>query len=266
MSDTETRKNSSKRTQGSKKKSFQKGEIVTIARSCVVEDDLNPRYISPANAERLKKSIRNNGLVGPLVWNSQTGHIVGGHQRLDALDELMGDNGDYDLQVVKVDLPLKEEIKLNVVLNNGDSMGVFDFAKLDWLANEFSIDVKTEFGFSQEVVDLQFPDLKENNSFLEVENAVPARRVADEAEIAKMKELKKETREKLKESRNEIGDYKTEAKGVLTLVFETETMKRNFLSDIGLEDSNCVFIDDFLESYDEFMKKGDSSETSESQE
>ena len=68
------------------KKGFQRGESRKIQRTQVVLDDYNPRYISPANAQRLKKSLKDNGLVGTLIWNKTTGHIVGGHQRLGVLD------------------------------------------------------------------------------------------------------------------------------------------------------------------------------------
>ena len=38
--------------------------------------------------EKLKDSINTFGYVEPLVWNSKTGNLVGGHQRLKILKPL----------------------------------------------------------------------------------------------------------------------------------------------------------------------------------
>ena len=54
------------------------------------------------------------GLVQSIVWNRRSGHVVGGHQRIDALKAL----GKTEAQVVVVDLPEAEEKALNVTLNN----------------------------------------------------------------------------------------------------------------------------------------------------
>ena len=45
--------------------------------------DYNPRTISEHQAEALKRSLDRWGFVEPIVANKRTGHIVGGHQRLD---------------------------------------------------------------------------------------------------------------------------------------------------------------------------------------
>lgn len=199
-------------------------------------DDFNPRFISAANAERLKKSIKDNGLVGHLVWNRTTGHIVGGHQRLEALDSLMRTDN-YQLEVLEVQLPLKEEVKLNVVLNNTDNQGEFDFSALSELATQFDLDVSADFGFSDEVIDIQFPAIAEIGAVGDDGEPV-VEKVASPEEIARMKELKKEVREKLKAERNETGDYNTEAKGILTIVFDRESAKKQWMIDHGADGDN----------------------------
>lgn len=237
--------------------------MVRIKRSQVVEDDLNPRFISEENAKRLRKSIKKNGLVGHLVWNKHTGHIVGGHQRLAAIDSLTRKE-DYELDVLEVDLPLKDEVRMNVVLNNTDNQGYFDFGQLQRLSEEYKLDVGEDFGFSDEVIDIEFPDLQKD---LEKDGGAPAPVYEASAEdIAVMKEKKKETREKQKEAREELGDWRTEAKGVLTLVFEKESEKKKFLSEHGLdENSNVVHIFEFLDAIEgkipppEEPEDGDSS-------
>lgn len=184
--------------------------------------------------------------MGHLVWNRTTGHIVGGHQRLEALDSLMRTEN-YQLEVLEVQIPLKEEVKLNVVLNNTDNQGEFDFSALSELATQFDLDVATDFGFSDEVIDIQFPAIAEIAAVGEEGEPVPEK-VASPEEIARMKELKKEVREKLKAERNETGDYNTEAKGILTIVFDRESAKRQWMIDHGVDGDeipNVMHIYDF---------------------
>jgi DNA modification methylase len=59
--------------------------------------------------------------VQPIVWNSRTNRVVGGHQRFDALKSL----GKTEAQVVVVDLPEAEEKALNLTLNNPAITGEF---------------------------------------------------------------------------------------------------------------------------------------------
>ena len=53
--------------------------------------DYNPRKdLQPGDAEyeKLKRSLTEFGYVEPVIWNSTTGHVVGGHQRLKVLEDL----------------------------------------------------------------------------------------------------------------------------------------------------------------------------------
>src|SRR6266851_3871514 len=81
----------------------------------------NPRTITSQAARGLRASIRRFGLVQPIVWNSRTGHVVGGHQRIDALKSL----GRTEAHAVVVDLPESEEKALNITLNNPAITGEF---------------------------------------------------------------------------------------------------------------------------------------------
>ncbi len=75
---------------------------------------------------KLEQSLREFGLVEPLVWNELTGHIVGGHARLGILKSL----GVSEVPVSVVRLTPEREKALNVVLNNREAQGKFDSAKL----------------------------------------------------------------------------------------------------------------------------------------
>ena len=48
----------------------------------------NPRKIKSSELEKLKKSIETYKCYEPLIVNSRTWHVVGGNQRLRALNEL----------------------------------------------------------------------------------------------------------------------------------------------------------------------------------
>ena len=93
----------------------------------------NPRRPLPATARRkLRASLERFGLVEPLVWNERTGHVVGGHARLDILKEL----GVAEVPVSVVRLTDAEERALNVVLNNQEAQGRYDPRKLTAVLEE----------------------------------------------------------------------------------------------------------------------------------
>ena len=78
--------------------------------------EYNPRKnLKPGDAEyeKLKRSIQEFGYVEPVIWNSRTGTVVGGHQRL----KVMIDLGYTEVDCVIVDLDINQEKALNVALN-----------------------------------------------------------------------------------------------------------------------------------------------------
>ena len=80
--------------------------------------------------EKLKNSIATFGYVDPIVWNSRTGNLVGGHQRLSVLLE----QGVSEVEVSVVDLALEDEKALNLGLNK--ICGDWDQDKLAVLLDE----------------------------------------------------------------------------------------------------------------------------------
>ena len=78
--------------------------------------DYNPRKdLQPGDPEyeKLKRSIEQFGYVEPVIWNKQTGRVVGGHQRLKVLI----DSGITEVDVVVVDMNTEKEKALNIALN-----------------------------------------------------------------------------------------------------------------------------------------------------
>ena len=67
------------------------------------------------------------GLLEPLVWNETTGNLVGGHQRLAAIDALEGSEN-YYLDVSAVQLSDVAEREQNIALNNPSLQGDWDEA------------------------------------------------------------------------------------------------------------------------------------------
>jgi DNA modification methylase len=125
----------------------------------------NPRKdLRPEDPEykRLLRSIDEYGCVQPLVWNSRTGNLVGGHQRL----KILLAKGIKESYVSIVDLPLEKEKALNIALNK--ISGQWDTDKLNTLLNDlFKIDdFDIEFtGFDLPDVENMLADtLKEENA------------------------------------------------------------------------------------------------------
>jgi DNA modification methylase len=95
----------------------------------------NPRKnLQPGDAEyeKLKKSIESFGYVDPVVWNSRTGNLVGGHQRFTVLLA----KGLTEVETSVVDLSLEREKALNLALNK--VQGDWDKNKLALLLDELS--------------------------------------------------------------------------------------------------------------------------------
>ncbi len=89
----------------------------------------NPRIaLQPGDIafEKLKRSLDEFDLVQPIVWNRRTGHVVGGHQRLEVLKH----QGHSNVDCVVVDLTIEREKALNVTLNNASVASDWDADKL----------------------------------------------------------------------------------------------------------------------------------------
>jgi DNA modification methylase len=105
----------------------------------------NPRKdLKPGDSDyaKLERSIDEFGCVEPLVWNKQTGHLVGGHQRFKILIA----RGAAHVDVSVVDLPLAQEQLLNIALNRVG--GDWDRDKLAQLLDDLSKAPDLDLGLS----------------------------------------------------------------------------------------------------------------------
>lgn len=139
---------------------YQRFETVRVWRHELRPHPKNPRTIGKKQEQRLRGKVKDVGLVQPLIWNRRTGHLVGGHQRMEVLDRLEKYNAltrenDYQLDVSACELSDSQELEMLVFLNNPSAGGMFD---LDLLA-DLNLSAGIDFagmGFDQIDVDLMF--------------------------------------------------------------------------------------------------------------
>lgn len=120
-------------------------EIRRIPVSQINPAPYNPRVdlkTGDKEYEKLKDSIAAFGYVEPIVWNKRTKTLVSGHQRLKILIE----QGALEVEVSVVDLPIKEEKALNLVLNK--VRGDWDQDKLAVLLEELQNTPDFEIGLT----------------------------------------------------------------------------------------------------------------------
>ena len=221
-------------------------EVKTIHRSQISEADYNPRDITEQHYKDLKKSMKKIKLREPLVWNEKSGNLVGGHQRLRVLDEewqRKHKNLDYTLTVVAVALDKKQEIELNIALNNPRLMGDYSIEKMNMILSgddfpEIDFDIagiKDEdlqvFGIELDLGQMETSDVDQVMKQYEDIKEQKAAEVPPEEHAKKTDEIKKIKQDVKK---NEVDTY-------VTLTFSNQETKRSFMRRIG-EPEEHLFI------------------------
>lgn len=106
-------------------------ETKEILRSTIHFAEYNPRTIDEEGKRQIARSIRNFGIVGGILVNGRTNTVISGHQRIAELDRKFGyPEKDYLLKAEVGDWDEKEEIELNILLNNPNVGGRWSFDKL----------------------------------------------------------------------------------------------------------------------------------------
>jgi ParB-like chromosome segregation protein Spo0J len=88
----------------------------------------NPRQSTAKQEKHLKESLEKFGLVEPIIFNKQTGYIVGGHFRVRELKKL----GIKEIECVIVNLNEADEKELNIRLNANTGGWDWDTLANDW--------------------------------------------------------------------------------------------------------------------------------------
>jgi ParB-like chromosome segregation protein Spo0J len=110
----------------------------------------NPRLMSREDFEALKLSIQTYGFVEPVVVREEDGTIIGGHQRVAALRELLGAAADAtQIPVVRIaGLSESKTRALNLALNR--IHGDFDWTKLGTMVTAIDQEDLRLTGFDQD--------------------------------------------------------------------------------------------------------------------
>jgi len=154
----------------------------------LVPDPANPRLISDRELEALTRSIREFGLVDPIIARKEGRTVIGGHQRLLAARRL----GYKTVPVVFADLSLEQARLLNIALNK--ISGSFDQELLARLLSELNevpdIDL-TLSGFEEkELKDLlKSLDAREKRERVETFDLEEAIKAAQSTPVAKQGDI-----------------------------------------------------------------------------
>lgn len=215
---------------------LEKYEITTMNRADIKKAPYNPRVITEEAAKKLRKNIRESGMLAPPIVNKRTGNIVSGHQRITQMDTLLKKD-DYTLTVALVDMDEQEEIKANIFLNNKAAQGEYDYDMLADIAQQNpEIDWLTDIGFDAIDYDLitqQLPEADFSELIAPVETDFEA--------IDSLKSRKAEQRAKARqENRNtanaETGNY------TLTFVFPSTDLKRAVCRGLGIHEAETMIL------------------------
>jgi ParB-like chromosome segregation protein Spo0J len=205
-----------------KQTEYQKFVVETIHRSEIKNAPYNPRQISDYSRKKLRDSLGKMGLVQPICWNKRTGHIVGGHQRVAALDDLER-TMDYSMSVAVVDVDLKTEKELNVFLNNTNAQGDWDLEKLNTLLKDAEIELENTGFDLGDVYQLfgESPEAAENSAIEVMAEQLRKAREANEQLV------------KGAEDNNDPDFY-------CVVVFKNYASRKDFTDALGLEDNRYI--------------------------
>lgn len=218
-----------------------------VWRSEIKFSDYNPRTISKEGRSQLKRSIKKYGIVGGIVINSRTNNtIVGGHQKVGILDELNKYNpdtkeNDYQLKVEVVDVDLKTEKQLNIILNNPNVGGQWDFDALaqivpdiDWkdagltdadlnmIGVDFLLQTEEESSLADALSDMMSPVTEQK------EADKTAKQLERAEKVAHMKEVKQQVKENAQKTVEDMEAY-------VMLSFDTYEAKAAFCERFGYD-------------------------------
>lgn len=226
-----------------------KSESVELNRSAIHFADYNPRKLSDESRKTLKRGIKKFGLVGGIVVNKRTGlTVVSGHQRLSVMDELQKfPDNDYKIRVDVIDVDEKQEKELNILMNNPNAQGTWDFDALahivpdiDWkdagltdvdlnlIGCDFLLQTEEESSLADALTDMMSPVTEQK----EAEKA--ARQLEKAEKTAHMKEVKEQVKQSAQEKANDMDAY-------LMLSFSSYEEKAAFCERFGF-DANEKFI------------------------
>ena len=143
---------------------IKQSETRVLKRSEITPSYYNPRTISDEARKALKKNIKENGIIGGMVWDEQTGNLVSGHQKLNIADEVnkyeAGKN-DYEIKVEVINVDLKKEKELNIFFNSKAVQGEMDYKKLAQIFPDIDADLAGLDEVDLSMIEIELPDVPE---------------------------------------------------------------------------------------------------------
>lgn len=197
-------------------------ESVELRRSQIRFADYNPRTLDEEAKKSLKRGIKKFGLVGGVTVNKRTGFtVVSGHQRLTVMDELQKYDtktmeNDYKVRVDVTDVDEKMEKELNILLNNPNAQGRWDYEKLaqlipdidykdagltdadlNMIGVDYLLQTEEENSIADELDDLMSPIIEEREEEKAERAAERAllKEAEREAKVQHMKDVKQQVKE-----------------------------------------------------------------------
>lgn len=220
---------------------FFSSEIVELKRSQITPAIYNPRTIDVNARKRLKKSLKDFGVVGGIIVNKRTGYtIVGGHQKVSILDEIYKyPANDYSLRVEVVDVDEKMEKTMNIALNNSSITGEWNYDALRELIPD--IDYKDAGLTEQDLdiigVDFNFQSEEEDTIAGELDDLIEPVREEHQAEVAQRQAERAEKVAHMKQVKQEVKEAATKAAAnmdaYLMLSFDNWEAKAAFCEKFG---------------------------------
>ena len=220
-----------------------KSESVELNRSAIHFAGYNPRKLSDESRKTLKRGIKKFGLVGVIVVNKRTGlTVVSGHQRLSVMDELQKfPDNDYRIRVDVIDVDEKQEKELNILMNNPNAQGSWDYdalarlvpdidykdagltdADLNMIGCDFLLQTEEENSLAGALEEMMQPVTEQK----EAEKA--ARQLERAEKVAHMKDVKQQVKEQAQETAANMDAY-------LMLSFDTWEAKAAFCERFGYD-------------------------------
>lgn len=220
-----------------------KSESVELNRSAIHFADYNPRKLSEEARKTLKRGIKKFGLVGGIVVNKRTGlTVVSGHQRLSVMDELQKfPENDYRLRVDVIDVEEKQEKELNILMNNPNAQGSWDYdalarmvpdidyqdagltaADLNMIGCDFLLQTEEESSIANALEDMMAPVAQQK----EAEKV--AKQMERAEKVAHMKEVKQQVKDAVQKQAQDMDAY-------LMLSFDTFEAKAAFCERFGYD-------------------------------
>ena len=209
-----------------------KSESVELNRSAIHFADYNPRKLSEESRKTLKRGIKKFGLVGGIVVNKRTGlTVVSGHQRLTVMDELQKfPENDYRIRVDVIDVDEKQEKELNILMNNPNAQGQWDYDALARLVPDIDYQDAGLTAADLNMIGCDFLlQTEEESSIADALEDMKAAKQMERAEkVAHMKEVKQQVKNAAQKQAQDMDAY-------LMLSFDTFEAKAAFCERFGYD-------------------------------